>query len=212
MSVSAFEIGEPHDDDEENGGPFEMANGTGTAAADTPGMNTHMDHGNGEHSERGFQNDEPEHAMIQDDGDVDGIPSPYRVFRTPVDLDFAEGSVVAPCDLPEGHVLRVDLGRGRILVAQVPFGGVEQGERFYAPYRIYDKPDDQAREYEPSPESPSNRAVGAWRASLCGCCEFGPCHPSFLGAFICQCCESSSITLSSSYMYFAHAMLAVSHS
>lgn len=133
--------------------------------------------------EQSFEND------VQNGGGDADEPSPYQVFRTSVNVDFAESSVVAPCDLPEGHNLRVDLGRGRILVVQVPFGGVKKGDTFYAPYRIYDKPDEAQREYKPSVESPRNRSVGAWRASLCGCCEFGPCHPTALGAFICQCCK-----------------------
>ena len=145
--------------------------------------------GNAASGEYSFEND------VQNGGGDADAPSPYQVFRTPVSVDFAESSVVAPCDLPEGHNLRVDLGRGRILVVQVPFGGAKKGDTFYAPYRIYDKPDEAQREYKPSVESPRNRSVGAWRASLCGCCEFGPCHPTALGAFICQCCKLSFLSL-----------------
>ena len=129
---------------------------------------------------------------IENGGGDNDAPSPYQVFQTPVNVDYAESSVVAPCDLPEFHNLRVDLGRGRILVVQVPFGGAKKGDTFSAPYRIYDKPDEGNREYMPSVDSPRNRTVGAWRASLCGCCEFGPCHPTSLGAFICQCCKLPS--------------------
>lgn len=176
-----FEIGDEedeHDEDGENGHRRMMVastNGNRSSNGDVPG-------------EQSFGNDEE----IGGGGGGDAAaPSPYQVFRTPVNVDFAESSVVAPCDLPEGHNLRVDLGRGRILVVQVPFGGAKKGDTFYAPYRIYDKPDEAAREYQPSVDSPRNRKVGAWRASLCGCCEFGPCHPSSLGAFLCQCCKFS---------------------
>ena len=176
-----FEIGDEedeHDEDGENGHRRMMVastNGNHNSNGNVPG-------------EQSFGNDEENGGG----GGGDAVaPSPYQVFRTPVNVDFAESSVVAPCDLPEGHNLRVDLGRGRILVVQVPFGGAKKGDTFYAPYRIYDKPDEAAREYQPSVDSPRNRKVGAWRASLCGCCEFGPCHPSSLGAFLCQCCKFS---------------------
>jgi len=144
---------------------------------------------NGNHISDGPVEQSVENGVENGVGGGTDAPSPYQVFRTPVDVDFAESAVVAPCDLPEGHNLRVDLGRGRILVVQVPFGGVKKGDTFHAPYRIYDKPDEAAREYKPSVESPRSRTVGTWRASLCGCCEFGPCHPTSLGAFICQCCK-----------------------
>jgi len=147
-------------------------------------MTSNGNHGNGS-GEQPFEDD------IEDGGGDNDAPSPYQVFRTPVNVDYAESSVVAPCDLPEGHNLRVDLGRGRILVVQVPFGGVKKGDTFSAPYRIYDKPDEGNREYMPSVDSPRNRTVGVWRASLCGCCEFG-WHPTSLGAFICQCCKLPS--------------------
>ena len=178
-----FEIGDEedeHDEDGENGHRRMMVastNGNRSSNGDVPG-------------EQSFGNDEENGGGGGGGGDA-AAPSPYQVFRTPVNVDFAESSVVAPCDLPEGHNLRVDLGRGRILVVQVPFGGAKKGDSFYAPYRIYDKPDEAAREYQPSVDSPRNRKVGAWRASLCGCCEFGPCHPSSLGAFLCQCCKFS---------------------
>ena len=146
-------------------------------------MTSNGNHGSGEQP---FEDD------IENGGGDNDAPSPYQVFQTPVNVDYAESSVVAPCDLPEFHNLRVDLGRGRILVVQVPFGGVKKGDTFSAPYRIYDKPDEGNREYMPSVDSPRNRTVGAWRASLCGCCEFGPCHPTSLGAFICQCCKLPS--------------------
>ena len=87
-----FEIG---DDDSINGdGNHSSSNGNAAS---------------GEHS---FEND------VQNGGGDADAPSPYQVFRTPVSVDFAESSVVAPCDLPEGHNLRVDLGRGRILVVR----------------------------------------------------------------------------------------------
>ena len=184
-----FEIGDEedeHDEDGENGHRRMMVastNGNHNSNGNVPG-------------EQSFGNDEENGGG----GGGDAVaPSPYQVFRTPVNVDFAESSVVAPCDLPEGHNLRVDLGRGRILVVQVPFGGVKKGDTFYAPYRIYDKPDEAAREYQPSVDSPRNRKVGAWRASLCGCCEFGPCHPSSVGAFICQCCKFSFLSVRMTY-------------
>ena len=145
-------------------------------------MTSNGNHGDG-------SGEQPFEDGIENGGGDNDAPSPYQVFQTPVNVDYAESSVVAPCDLPEFHNLRVDLGRGRILVVQVPFGGAKKGDTFSAPYRIYDKPDEGNREYMPSVDSPRNRTVGAWRASLCGCCEFGPCHPTSLGAFICQCCK-----------------------
>lgn len=43
----------------------------------------------------------------------------HDLFMTPVDVDFAEATIVAPVDLPEGSILRVYMGRHRILVVEV---------------------------------------------------------------------------------------------
>lgn len=115
-------------------------------------------------------------------------PPESQYFTTSVDLNFAEGAIVAPCDLPEGRVLRVDMGRGRILVTQIPYGGVREGETFYAPYRVHEKPPEKNQEYPPVGISARSFTTERWRVSLFGCCEYGPCHPSFLGAF-CYCCQ-----------------------
>jgi len=41
------------------------------------------------------------------------------LYKTSVDVDFAEASIVAPVDVEEGNILRVDMGLRRILVAEV---------------------------------------------------------------------------------------------
>ncbi len=43
----------------------------------------------------------------------------HDLYMTPVDVDFAEASIVAPVDLSEGSILRVYMGRHRILVSEV---------------------------------------------------------------------------------------------
>jgi hypothetical protein len=41
------------------------------------------------------------------------------LYTTSVDVDFAEAAVLAPVDLEEGNILRVDMGLRRILVVEV---------------------------------------------------------------------------------------------
>jgi len=74
-------------------------------------------------------------------------------------------------------------------VTQGPYGGVKAGEAFKAPYRIYDKED--IHPSGPPTHQQLNRKPQReihWNAGLCGCCDYGPCHPSFLGALL-PCCS-----------------------
>ena len=41
------------------------------------------------------------------------------LYNTSVDVDYTEATVVAPVDLDEGSILRVDMGMRKILVVQV---------------------------------------------------------------------------------------------
>lgn len=42
-----------------------------------------------------------------------------HLYSATVELHDVEATIVAPCDLPQDYVLRVDLGDGRTIVAQV---------------------------------------------------------------------------------------------
>uniref|UniRef100_A0A7S4MN35 Uncharacterized protein n=1 Tax=Odontella aurita TaxID=265563 RepID=A0A7S4MN35_9STRA len=117
--------------------------------------------------------------------------------HTPVEFDESPGGLGAvevtitecPRDLEEGETLRVDLGDGSILVTQALYGGVEAGDTFTAPYRIYER--EEARPMGSHLHRPRHRQPRRdihWNAGLCSCCDHGPCHPSFIGAVL-PCCS-----------------------
>eukprot|EP00970_Alexandrium_tamarense_P005042 scaffold824_cov175-Alexandrium_tamarense.AAC.13 len=58
--------------------------------------------------------------LIHDNHCHDNLP----LYKATTTIDYAEATIVAPVDLSEGSLLRVDIGRHRILVAEVPTGGM----------------------------------------------------------------------------------------
>lgn len=66
-------------------------------------------------------------------------PPENGVFQTSFDVTsrYPEAEIVAPCSLAEGDVLRVDMGEGRVLTAQIPCGGVQEGDIFCSMYQIH---------------------------------------------------------------------------
>lgn len=143
------------------------------------------------HFEIGELDSSSESSGILDLGEAEFPES--HIYTTDVELQDVEAIVVAPCDLPEGYVLRVDLGDGRTLVTQIPFGGVTRGDVFTTLYRIHGQPPPvkpkrkkDVRFLDPDDEH-WRPATEKWKADLCGCCEFGPCHPSYLGACCLNC-------------------------
>jgi len=132
-----------------------------------------------------------------DDGDDDG-GGRGRGWATSLEATVHD----CPRDLKTGETLRVDLGDGTVLVTQAPYGGVKKGTSFSAPYRIYEREYDDVRSTDSGwPSSPSSASEASssrkhrlprreiyWNAGLCGCCDHGPCHPSFLGSLL-PCCS-----------------------
>mmetsp|Transcript_9914 Transcript_9914/g.15265 ORF Transcript_9914/g.15265 Transcript_9914/m.15265 type:complete len:371 (+) Transcript_9914:183-1295(+) len=105
-----------------------------------------------------------------------------RLYKTDVHIEFAEAAVVAPCDLNQGHLLRVDLGENKILVAQVPPGGVQEGETFHALYRIHTLRRSKSMHKKMATQW---RPGNDWHVDFFGCFDHGVCHPSVIYSFCC---------------------------
>mmetsp|Transcript_1816 Transcript_1816/g.3951 ORF Transcript_1816/g.3951 Transcript_1816/m.3951 type:complete len:339 (+) Transcript_1816:219-1235(+) len=101
--------------------------------------------------------------------------------------------VIAPATLNAGYTFDA-VYEGNTFTVTVPDGGVVKGQRFIVPFI----PTAEATIMEASLlplNSPNTRGngmgedsipTGVWRDSLCDCCKFGPCHPSFLTALCCR--------------------------
>lgn len=112
------------------------------------------------------------------------------LYTTSVDVDFAEATIVAPVDLEEGNILRIDMGLRRILVVQVPDGGVKSGEIFKAPYQIHHTPMSDLEAFRSKAYNEGH--YHGWVSKLLGCCEQGA-HSSSLGAICCPCILLSTV-------------------
>ena len=109
------------------------------------------------------------------------------LYTTSVDVDFAEATVVAPVDLEEGNLLRIDMGMRRILVVEVPKGGVKSGETFNAPFQMHHTPLSDLEAFR-------NKAYNdghyhSWITKLFGFTEKGPDWHSRINAVCCPCCK-----------------------
>lgn len=109
------------------------------------------------------------------------------LYTTSVDVDFAEAAIVAPIDLEEGNILRVDMGMRRILVAQVPEGGVKCGETFKAPYQIHHTPMSDLEAFRHKAYNDGH--YHGWVTKLFGWYEKGTECYSGVGAACCPCCK-----------------------
>lgn len=101
--------------------------------------------------------------------------------------------VIAPATLNAGYTFDA-VYEGNTFTVTVPDGGVVKGQRFIVPFI----PQAEATIMEASLlplNSPNTRGngtaedsipTGVWRDSLCDCCKFGPCHPSFVCACLCK--------------------------
>ena len=113
------------------------------------------------------------------------------LYTTSVDVDFAEAMIVAPVDLEEGNILRIDMGMRRILVVEVPKGGVKSGETFNAPFQMHHTPLSDLEAFRHKAYNDGH--YHSWIAKLFGCTEKGAdCH-SIINAVCCPCCKFTSV-------------------
>ena len=91
--------------------------------------------------------------------------------------------VTAPATLSAGYTFDASIPDGRIFKVQVPAGGVTAGQRFSVPLPT-----------ELSSSTPlvgeDDTALGSgpkyhWKDALCGCFNYGICHPSLWNAMFC---------------------------
>jgi hypothetical protein len=115
--------------------------------------------------------------LIHDNHCHDNLP----LYKATTTIDYAEATIVAPVDLSEGSLLRVDIGRHRILVAEVPTGGVHAGDVFTAPYRTWHSPLTTLELYREKAYN-AGRYHG-WIA------DTGPSYSTTVEAFVCPCGE-----------------------
>mmetsp|Transcript_34519 Transcript_34519/g.101448 ORF Transcript_34519/g.101448 Transcript_34519/m.101448 type:complete len:280 (+) Transcript_34519:84-923(+) len=91
--------------------------------------------------------------------------------------------VTAPATLSAGYTFDASLPDGRIFKVQVPAGGVTEGQRFSVPL-----PGDLSSSTPLVGEGGATLGGGPkyhWKDALCGCCNYGICHPSLWNAMIC---------------------------
>lgn len=91
--------------------------------------------------------------------------------------------VTAPATLPGGYTFEASINGdpSRTFTAEVPDGGVTEGEVFLAPL-----PD---RAGGPRLNIPT----GGWKDGLFGCCNLGICHPTLWCTI---CCPQSKLLMS----------------
>ena len=101
--------------------------------------------------------------------------------------------VIAPATLNAGYTFDA-VYEGNTFTVTVPDGGVVKGQRFIVPFISTAEATIMEASLLPL-NSPNTRGngmgedsipTGVWRDSLCDCCKFGPCHPSFLTALCCR--------------------------
>lgn len=102
---------------------------------------------------------------------------------TPIATATPMAEVKAPATLSAGYTFNSSLPDGRIFKIQVPVGGVTAGQRFSVPLPT-----------ELSSSTPlvgeDDTALGGgpkyhWKDALCGCFNYGICHPSLWNAMFC---------------------------
>lgn len=102
---------------------------------------------------------------------------------TPIATATPMVEVKAPATLSAGYTFNSSLPDGRIFKIQVPVGGVTAGQRFSVPLPT-----------ELSSSTPlvgeDDTALGGgpkyhWKDALCGCFNYGICHPSLWNAMFC---------------------------
>ena len=102
---------------------------------------------------------------------------------TPIATATLMVEVKAPATLSAGYTFNSSLPDGRIFKIQVPVGGVTAGQRFSVPLPT-----------ELSSSTPlvgeDDTALGGgpkyhWKDALCGCFNYGICHPSLWNAMFC---------------------------
>ena len=118
----------------------------------------------------------------------------YGSSSQPPEQPMTNVQVIAPATLNAGYTFDA-VYEGNTFTVSVPDGGVVKGQRFIVPFI----PPVEATIIETALlNPPHNRGggggirgeddipTGVWRDSLCDCCKFGPCHPSFLNAWFCR--------------------------
>ena len=111
QDIDVFQI-DSDDDDDEVEGDVEMQSPSNSVEAELhalkSGSTNNSDHCDGNNRESRHESPHDHHDEFS-----------HILYTTPVDVDYAEATIVAPADLPEGSIMRVYMGMHRIIVVEV---------------------------------------------------------------------------------------------